>query len=112
MLSGTIDFLLDLRLGGIDDALAFRLGIVLRFLDQFAGTFFCMCQNLTGLLTRLLQFLGDPLRCQLQLLPAFFGGREAIGNLLLTVLHRLLQRRPDVFHGQPDEYSEPQRLAK
>jgi hypothetical protein len=42
---------------------------------------------------------------------AAFGGRQPVGDGLLTPFHRPHQRRPHKFHREPDEQRKADHLA-
>ena len=111
LLLGTFDFLVNLGLGTGDNLVRLNLGLTLGLFDDLLGTLFSGSDHLGGLFLGFTQGFGGTLGSDLLLLLAALGGREAISNLLLAVGHRLLQRRPDKLHRDPDEDREPDRLT-
>jgi len=68
--------------------------------------------DLVGLGAGSLQFVGDLGVGLREVLLRIVGGGQAFGDLLLALLDRLDQRRPDELDGEPDEDREADHLAQ
>ena len=66
---------------------------ILCFFDDFHRALFCLRKNILCLLSCVAQQLGCPLGGLFEILLAAFSGRQALGDLLLTLLDRAQERR-------------------
>src|SRR6266581_2032530 len=104
------DLLVDVCLGRCEDALGLGLGCGLRLVHHLRVALFRRTDDLADALARLRELLVRALARRLQLPPALLARGEAVGDLLLALLDRAHQRRPDEFDREPDEEREGERL--
>src|SRR5882762_7719219 len=97
------DLLVDIGLGGGEDALGLGPGGGLRLLEHLRIALFRGADDLADALARLLELLVRAPARRLEVPPALVARREAVGDLLLALLDRAHQRRPDEFDREPDE---------
>src|SRR6516164_5902796 len=101
---------LDLLLRGGDDARTFRARRTLGLLDELVGAVLCVVDDLVGALARLADD-GVRLVTRLgELLLAFLGGRQALCDLALALIHRIENGRPDPLHRDQYERGEHDHL--
>src|SRR6185436_17223198 len=109
---GTKNFLLDLCFCAGNDTLCFYFGGRLGFFHQNRAAFFCLRNDFARLRPRALQLFGRALGGKLQILLAALRRGQAFGDLLLSSLDGLHQRRPDELDSKPDEQRESDRLGE
>ena len=85
---------------------------ILCFFDDFHRALFCLRKNILCLLSCVAQQLGCPLGGLFEILLAAFSGRQALGDLLLTLLDRAQERRPYELDREPDKQRKRERLRE
>src|SRR6266853_3977981 len=107
---GAGDLLVDVGLGRGEDALGLGLGGGLRLVQHLRLALFRRTDELADALARLGELFVRALARLLQLAPAALARGEAVRDLLLALLDRAHQRRPDEFDREPDEERKGERL--
>ena len=110
--AGTVELLLDLGFGGLQQPRALGTRLTLRLFHDFRSTAFSLRNDLLRLLFGLAQLVCRTLLGQLLLVLSALGGSQTIGDALLALLERIDDRRPDELHTEPDEDDERDRLSK
>src|SRR5260370_27044301 len=100
---GAGDLLVDVGLGRGEDALGLGFRGGLRLVHHLRLAPFRRTDDLADALARLCELFVRALARLLQLAPALLARGEAVGDLLLALLDRAHQRRPDEPDPEPDE---------
>src|SRR5437870_8957969 len=107
---GACDLLVDVGLGRGEDALGLGLGGGLRLVEHLRLASLRRTDDLADALARRGElFVRAPAR-RLELPPALLARGQAVRDLLLALLDRAHQRRPDEFDREPDEKREGEGL--
>src|SRR5438552_4155709 len=104
------DLLVDVRLGGGEDALGLGPGGGLRLLEHLRVALFRGVDDLADALARPGELLVRALARGLELAPALLARGEAVGDRLLALLDLAREIRPDEFGREPDEDREGESL--
>src|SRR5680860_534280 len=103
VVSGAIDFLLDVVLRRGLDAFTFVARIRLRFLDDLAGTSLRLIDDIGRFLLGFVKLLLCVLLGLLLLFLSTLGRSQTVSDFLLALFYGLDNRRPHISHGDPHE---------
>ena len=108
---GPVGFLFDFRQRCRLDAIRFRGGSVLGFIDYLCGSPVGGINDTRRFRLGLAQPLNGFFLGELKVVAGLIGRRQALGDLLLTLLHGSQYGRPHILHAEDDKRHEGQHLA-